>query len=174
MIRRTLTALGLSILATACTTQEKMPGAARATIAQVPAAVYCVQITVADANHSVQRTFDVNPNQAAILELDGLPVGFETFSGAAYAAPCSYIGGLAPSWIADPVGAYLSAGTVAPVTLHMHQTGGAVVGVEFDDGGTPFDGGEPYDGGGEPFDGGSVDFAYPLVDLAYPSPDLAH
>jgi hypothetical protein len=171
MSRLTLALLGLSVAAVGCSQQEPMPGAATARIAQVPNSVLCVQITVADANHFVQRNFDVMPNAPALLQLQGLPVGAETFSGAAFPAGCSAIGGLAPTWIADPTTAYLTAGTVTPVTLIMRKAGGADVDVQFDDGdGGTGDGGVG-DGGGPPdlSQPGHIIANPPVVDFGNPS-----
>jgi len=154
MKRMSLAFVIVSAAVAGCGSKEELPGLATATITNVPAGVACVQVTVSDANHFVQRNFDVMAGQSSVLDLKGLPVGVETFGAAAFGAPCAYIGGLDPNWISDPVSAYLSPGHVTAVTLVLRKAAGATVGIEFEDD----DGGVPNDGGG---DGGVPDLAHP-------------
>lgn len=162
-------------------------GTAVARITQVPTGVGCVSITVV-GSRTVTHAFDVTPGQPATLDMSDLPVGDDTFSAAAYAVSCNAIGGVQPSWATTSAfGATVSAGNVTALTLTLEPTGGAVIGIDWGDGGAPPDlsappdGGLPYDGGPSDWDmapcvldGGSCyyggdggDMAYPTVDLAY-------
>jgi hypothetical protein len=65
-----------------------------------------------------------------------LPLGLVEFSGQAFQDRCAAV---TPedvaTWLADPVGATLVAGTVAEVTLKMRRNGRANVNVDFEDSG---------------------------------------
>jgi hypothetical protein len=112
-------------------------GQASVAIEAAPADAACVEIDVTGARTIVVRK-DVMPGQMTIFTLNGLPIGTDTFSGATFPVPCAMVPGQTPNWIADPVQAFLSIGSVAPVTLTMHRNGQASVGVNYvdDDGGT--------------------------------------
>jgi hypothetical protein len=142
------TTIALLLFASACTTTnngEEEVGTVQATIQQVPPAVSCVKL-LAVGSRTVSRAFDVIPGQMTTLNLPNLPVGDVTFSGAAYQNACAAIAGTTPSWTAASQIATIFPGSVTPVTLTMRPSGGASVGVDFDDdGGTPNDGGAPAD-----------------------------
>jgi hypothetical protein len=160
-----LSALMLAVTLVGCHTEDPaMVGAAQARISQVPQQVFCVRITVA-GYRTVEKSFDVIPGQSSLLSLSGLPVGAVTFTGAAFPAACSF-GGVTPTWISEPTPAFLSAGTVASVSLALKQNGGANVDVDF----------ETLDGGvGAPDlgPGPTVDLAFPTFDIAQPPLDLS-
>jgi hypothetical protein len=171
MTRLTFAAVALSFLAVgACSQHETLPGVATASLGTVPTGVYCVEITVADSAHAISQRFDVMPGTPALLEITGIPIGVETFSGAAFPASCVATG-VQPTWLADPVTVFVPSGYPAQVNLRMRKVGSAEVGIDWgDDGGV--DGG-PVDLSG-PTDGGVVDLAYPQdygIDLSQP-PDL--
>ncbi|MCA1665306.1 MAG: hypothetical protein LC659_13760 [Myxococcales bacterium] len=160
-------------------------GTVVARITQVPDKVGCVSIT-AVGSREVFHTFDVIPGQSATLQLGDLPVGNVAFSAAAYGQSCNAIAGAQPSWATtSPFVATISAGQLTSLTLTLEPTGGAVIGIDFGDGGAPPDGGPPndlspcygcYDGGDGDmspwvYDGGPIgngDMAYPTNDLAHP------
>jgi hypothetical protein len=150
-----------------------------ARITQVPDKVGCVSIT-AVGSREVFHTFDVIPGQPATLQLGDLPVGNVAFSAAAYGQSCNAIGGVQPSWATtSPFVAAIAAGQLTALTLTLEPTGGAVIGIDFGDGGAPPNDLSPWYGDGGPsdidmapwvYDGGpfgSGDMAYPPVDLAY-------
>jgi hypothetical protein len=153
-------------------------GTAVARISTVPSGVGCVAITVV-GTRTVKHKFDVTPGQPATLEMSDLPVGDDAFSAAAYAVACNAIAGTQPSWATTSAfGATIGAGTLTSLTLTLEPTGGAVIGIDWGDGGAPPNDLSPcygcYDGGGDmspwPYDGGPVgngDMAYPTVDLAF-------
>jgi hypothetical protein len=111
-------------------------GQASVAIMAAPADAACVEIDVIGARNIVVRK-DVMPGQPTVFTLNGLPIGTDTFSGATFPVPCVKVPSQMPYWIADPVQAFLSLGSVAQVTLDMHRNGQASVGVNYtdDDGG---------------------------------------
>ena len=127
-------------------------GSATARITQVPDGVACVSITVV-GDRTVMHAADVTRGQPAFLQLGGLPVGLDAFSAAAFATPCSLVSGAQPSWATtQPFYASVTEGAVTPLTLKLEPTGGAVIGIDFGDGGSggpdfarPVDGGYPID-----------------------------
>jgi hypothetical protein len=144
-----------------------------ARITQVPPDVGCVTITAA-GDRTVTGTFDVFPGQSATMQMNDLPVGNIAFSAAAYRQGCSSIAGAQPSWATtSPFYAPIVAGAVTAMTLTLEPTGGAVIGIDFGDGGT----GPGGDGGS---DGGIADMS-PCIgcyvdggaDLAYTPWDMA-
>jgi hypothetical protein len=140
-----------------------------ARITQVPDKVGCVSIT-AVGTREVFHTFDVIPGQSAMLELGDLPVGNVAFSAAAYGQSCDAISGVQPSWsTTSPFVAAIIAGQVTALTLTLEPTGGAVIGIDFGDGGAPADL-SPCIGC---YDDGGVDMAYVPWDMAYTPADLA-
>ncbi len=147
-------------------------GHVTARISQVPAGVACVSITVV-GDRTVLHSADVVAGQPAFLQFDDLPVGLDAFSAAAFGMSCSSINGAQPTWATtQPFYASVSQGGVTALTLTLQPTGGAVIGIDWGDGGAPPDLTAPPDGGW-PYDaGGSWDMAYPIVDLAYPPIDL--
>ena len=158
-------------------------GDAVARITQVPPMVGCVTITVV-GSRSVTDRFNVTAGQPATLTLKNLPVGNDSFSSAAYAAPCNAIAGTQASWASTaPFVAPITQGGLTSLALTLEPTGGAVIGINFDtdggggggDGGAPFDGGGPGDGG-YPVDlsSGYGDGGAGSTDLAYGPVDLAH
>jgi hypothetical protein len=192
---RLLVASVISIGFAACNSalpQDGPVGTAVARISTVPSGVGCVQIKVV-GSRTVKHSFDVTPGQSATLAMNDLPVGDDAFSASAYAVACNAIAGAQPSWATTSAfGATIGAGTLTSLTLTLQPTGGAVIGIDWGDGGAPSDGGAPpadggppndlapcygcYDGGGgdmspSPYDGGPVgngDMAYPTFDLAHP------
>jgi hypothetical protein len=145
-------------------------GNATARITQVPDGVACVAISV-DGTHSVMNAFDVVPGQPAFMQMSNLPVGLDAFNAAAFAMPCASINGAQPAWAtAQPFYAAVEQGKVTALTLTLQPTGGAVIGIDFGDGGgAPPDLSGPYDGGVPNCpDMNCGDMAYPIVDLAAP------
>jgi hypothetical protein len=143
-------ALGVAVSACAMSTDipEKRSGLAVVTLKQTPPDVNCLRIEVAGRFH-VDRLFDVTPGEDAVLTLDKLPVGEDTFSGLAYADSCDAVtDDSEPTWRSDPVQVTVSAGRLAKVSLRMHRTSGqAEVEVDFED----------YSDAGLPVDGGAQD-----------------
>jgi hypothetical protein len=187
---RLLLATVISIGFAACNNggvpQDGAVGSATARITQVPNGVGCVSIT-AVGDREVFHTFDVIPGQPATLQLGDLPVGNVAFSAAAYGQSCNAIGGAQPSWATTaPFVAAVNAGQLTSLTLTLEPTGGAVIGIDWGDGGAPPDlsgppdGGWPYDAGPSDWDmapcfrdggcysgGDGGDMAYPKTDLSW-------
>lgn len=140
MIRRSLFLTALTAIPVACGTNAATNdiGEARAEITQVPSDVECVVLVVTGSGHSVTRQFGVTPGQSSVLQLNGLPLGTDTFQGSAFAEACgSVTSASTPTWTGDAVTATLSAGVVAEVKLVLRRSGQASVSVDFqgDDGG---------------------------------------
>jgi hypothetical protein len=183
MVMRLLLASVISIGFAACHSalpEDGPIGTAVARITEVPTGVGCVSIKVVGAR-TVTHSFDVTPGQPATLEMSDLPVGDDAFSAAAYGVACNAIAGTQPSWATTSAfGATIGAGTLTSLTLTLEPTGGAVIGIDWGDGGAPPNDLSPcygcYDGGDGDmapwvYDGGPVgngDMAYPTVDLAHP------
>ena len=119
-----------SMLLAACTVDPGPVGEATATITQVPSGVACIQLQVV-GSRTVTKNVDVMTGMNAVVTLSALPVGPDTFSATAFSAGCGSIAGAIANWASDPVTATVSAGGVTPVTLAMHNVGGANVGVDF-------------------------------------------
>lgn len=166
-------ALVIPIALAACQTTpvaDGPVGRATARISQVPNGVACVSITVV-GSRTVLHSADVVAGQPALLQFDDLPVGLDAFSAAAFGMSCSSINGAQPSWAtAQPFYASINQGGVTPLTLTLEPAGGAVIGIDWGDGGAPPDLTAPPDGGW-PYDAGGWDMAYPPVDLAWTPPD---
>lgn len=110
-------------------------GEARAAITQVPADVLCVQIVVVGPSQTATRRFDVTPGESSVLDIKGLPLGTDTFKGAAFNAACSLVtGSTTPTWIGDDVVATLAPGVIAEVKLVLRHNGEASVSVDFQGG----------------------------------------
>jgi hypothetical protein len=151
-----------TMLLAACNADEGPVGEATATITQVPLGVACIQIQVV-GTRTVAKNVDVMTNQSSVVQLPGLPVGADTFSAAAFGAPCAMLNGVLANWASDPVVAVVPAGGFVSVTLAMHAVGGANVGVDF-----PGDGGTPADLSGPP-----LDLTAPPADLTTGPVDLS-
>jgi len=107
-------------------------GEARAEITQVPADVLCVQISIVGQSSTSTRQFDVTPGQSSVLDMKGLPIGADTFKGAAFGSACSGVTGSSiPAWIGNDVQATLSPGVVTNVKLVLRHNGEANVSVDF-------------------------------------------
>lgn len=148
-------------------------GNATARITQVPDGVACVAISV-DGTRSVMNAFDVVPGQPAFMQMSNLPVGLDAFSATAFATPCASINGAQPAWAtAQPFYAAVAQGKVTALTLTLQPTGGAVIGIDFGDGGgPPPDLSGPYDGGVPTCpDMNCGDMAYPNLDGGWTPPD---
>jgi hypothetical protein len=83
---------------------------------------------------TIDRRSDVMVGGSTLLPLDQLPLGSDTFSGAAYGTACNAIDGTQPTWTAAATNAFLSAGQRTLVTLVFEPTGSAGVCARFDDG----------------------------------------
>jgi hypothetical protein len=113
---------------------EEATGVAQVAITQVPfdGSVGCVAVTATGA-FSVTKSIDVSPGSSSVLPLHGLPTGTVSFTGNAYAGPCSLVTPASvPTWISDPTIASVSHVPVL-VTLVMKRNGQANVGVDFQD-----------------------------------------
>jgi virginiamycin B lyase len=110
-------------------------GEVRVALAQVPADVKCVQLTVAGATRSVVQPFDVAAGQStSILSIAGAPLGADTVTGQAFSTACAAVGlSSVPDWVSDAVPATVQAGTAADVILVMHRNGQVSACVDFQD-----------------------------------------
>ena len=157
-------------------------GRATARISQVPDGVRCVALTVV-GDRTVMHSADVAPGQPAFLQFDDLPVGLDAFSAAAFGTSCALISGVQPSWATgQPFYAAITQGGVTPLTLTLQPTGGAVIGIDWGDGGAPpADMTAPPDGFGTQPDGfvypqdfGPPDLSPWTPDGGWHGPDLAY
>jgi hypothetical protein len=110
-------------------------GTANLRLTSIPTEVRCFQVQVTGDTRTEVRNFDVEEGQSSqSFRLDRLPIGSDTFLGAAFPLACSAIdGSIVPEWISDPVVAAVLRGVVAEVTLVMKRNGLSNVGVGFDD-----------------------------------------
>jgi hypothetical protein len=131
-------------------------GSAVAEIAVVPPDVACVRVTVTGPSRSTDRFFNVNAGQSAVLTMNGLPTGQDSFLGQAYNGLCSNVtNATVPTWSSDPTVINLVPGTTANVSLKLSHNANANVSVDFvDDAGVTPDGG-PFPSPGPVFDGGT-------------------
>ena len=176
-MRLSLLTLVIPIAFAACQTapgSDGPVGRATARISQVPNGVACVSITVI-GDRTVMHAADVVAGQPALLQFDDLPVGLDAFSAAAFSMSCSSINGAQPSWTtAQPFYASITQGGLTPLTLTLQPTGGAVIGIDWGDGGAPPDLTTPPDGYVYPEDFGPPDLSPWTPDGGWAGPDLAY
>jgi hypothetical protein len=111
-------------------------GEVSASITKVPATVDCIDIQVASGARVVDRQFNVQPGQPALLVLQGLPLGDVVFNGMAYPTSCSNVGAASVAdYATDPVAASLVQGVSSSIAMQFHVAGAADVGINFDDAG---------------------------------------
>jgi hypothetical protein len=107
-------------------------GTATVALGAAPADGTCVQITVTGSARTVTHSFNVAVGALTQVTINGLPLGSDTFSAVAQGGRCPGDGG-APSWISDPVTAFVQATSPVPVSISLHRNnGGAAVTVDFD------------------------------------------
>jgi streptogramin lyase len=113
-------------------------GTAEVAIAQTPADVRCLRITVTGTRSSVRSIDVATGDSTAALTLGGLSLGANTFSGEAFSDACSAItSSSVAAWVAAPVAVAVVAGVKASVSLVMKRNGQADVSVDFQDDGPP-------------------------------------
>jgi streptogramin lyase len=109
-------------------------GTATAAITAAPNDVGCVVVKVVGTT-TVTKRFTVVPGASTSFSLDGLPLGNDVFSAAAYTRTCALIGTSAPTWIdASSVTADVTRGSPVAVTLQLvpnTDSGSSRVGVNF-------------------------------------------
>ena len=112
---------------------ESTTGTVALAVMQVPSDTLCIEITVV-GSRTVSDYETVTPGSSATIPLDGLPIGLDTFTGAAYGVPCSQVtSSTVPIWITDPITATVKAGTAVSVPLEFHRNGLATVVPDFND-----------------------------------------
>src|SRR3974390_2711246 len=85
-------------------------GTAHVELTTVPPIVQCIQVVAAGGMKSTTTNLAVSVgSSSASLNLGRLPLGMMQFTASAFDLPCSSISGAAPSWVADPLSAPLSA-----------------------------------------------------------------
>jgi WD40 repeat protein len=109
-------------------------GIAMVSLAEPPADVLCLRITVTGTK-SADRRFTLTEGQNSTFYLQRLPLGMDTFTGFAYSIACSAVSNASgPSWVSSPTPVTISATMTASVRLVLHRnTGGANVAVDFGD-----------------------------------------
>lgn len=106
-------------------------GSVQIALTNVPAGVGCLRLTLVGPT-TVQRSFDVAPNQTSILNVDDLPPGPMTLSADAFTTACA---GISPTaigaWISPKQTTTILTGGLTFVTLTMERSGQACVSVDF-------------------------------------------
>src|SRR5688500_9073047 len=97
-----------SLLVSACSGGEgnssELSGVATINLSRVPEAVQCLQIRAQNSAQAVTRSFDVIPEQSAVLDLRQLPTGSVTFAGSAFSQACADVtGASSATWTSEPV-----------------------------------------------------------------------
>jgi hypothetical protein len=137
MFRRALLVSGVALAACVSHTENsELTGRASLAIASVPSNVSCIQVTGATSNRSSTDSFDVTAGQSTVLELNSVPTGTVTFTGAAFATSCAGVTAAStPDWTGAPVTAVITSTSVTPITLVLTPNGQTAVTVDFEDGG---------------------------------------
>src|SRR6185436_5051394 len=94
-----------------------------------PTDARCAIVTVTPAmGPAVTRQFPLSPSQPAVFSLSGLPTGNVTVSEQVFTVACAMTGGMAATWVADPVMVTLQAGTPVSITFNLRRadTGGQI------------------------------------------------
>src|SRR5687767_13801331 len=68
-------------------------------ITTVPPDVRCVKVSITGATRTVEKKYDVFPNQPSVFRTGGLPTGAVVVSAEAYGGTCNATGST-PFWIA--------------------------------------------------------------------------
>jgi hypothetical protein len=107
-------------------------GTAAILLSQAPESVRCIRVVI-ESSSVQERTFDVTPGQATVLDLNRLPFGLVNFAAEAFDAACSAIGdpNEIPSWISDVVPADIRPGRRTQVLLSMHPNGRSTINIDF-------------------------------------------
>lgn len=88
-----------------------------------PANTKCLVITETGSTNLTFQ-YNVSAEQSSTFNLSGLPEGNDTFSAAAYSAPCASISMANETYVSDPVGISVSA-YPSTLTLYMRPISGA-------------------------------------------------
>jgi hypothetical protein len=113
---------------------QEAVGEVAVALAEVPADVGCVRITVAGGGRTLAPAFDVAAGAAFATTLDGIPVGTVTFSADAFSGACADVtAATIPGWVSDDVMAAVVLGKQSTVALTLHRNGRAKVTVDFAD-----------------------------------------
>ena len=136
-----LMGLSIFVLSAGCSSERNRPedvGRAQVELTNAPKDVKCLRLTVNGPQRTDVRKFPLTPGQRSVFQLDGLPVGNDTFTAHAFAASCSSLNdGASPTWYSDPVVANISAGILTHVAISMIHNGRVTVGIDFGDGNGP-------------------------------------
>ena len=113
-----------------------------------------VSLTSSDTTELfVTGSVTISAGQSAVLSMNGLPTGSDSFLGQAYGGLCSGVTASSiPTWSSDPTVVSLVPGTTASVSLKLSHNANANVTVDFvDDASAVGDGGtSPSPGPGLP------------------------
>lgn len=114
------------------------PGEATASVtvalSAVPDDVACVRITAVGSSRTATALRPVAPGHDESFNLNGLPLGFVTFTGEAFSTVCALVSDSSlATWVSDPVQATIGVAANTPVSLLLRRNGRASVSVGFDD-----------------------------------------
>jgi streptogramin lyase len=132
------TAVFPMLLCSACSSgagADEPIGVARAQLTLAPTDAKCLVIQ-AQGSTTVTQQFSVSPEANSVFDLNGLPLGVDSFTAKAYNVACSAINGAAPTYASAAVIATVAAsGTPVSLTFQMLPVapagGGATVGLNF-------------------------------------------
>ncbi|HVR18036.1 MAG TPA: hypothetical protein VMS65_00020, partial [Polyangiaceae bacterium] len=151
MLGASLMGLSIFVLSAGCSSERNRPedvGQAQVELTNTPKDVKCLRLTVDGPQRTDVRKFPLTAGQRAVFQLDGLPVGNDTFTAHAFAASCSSLtAGASPTWYSEPVVAQIRAGILTHVAISMIHNGRVSVGIDFGDGNGPKGGEPPLEGG---------------------------
>jgi hypothetical protein len=155
-MRSSLFVLGLFAVAACQSEANDDVGVISLAVAAAPAGAGCLRVTVSGESGDAVRTLGLTTGKATSGTLPGLPLGEVTVSAEALGSACSAVtAGSIPTWVSDPVPAFLTPGTAVPVQLVMRKAGQISVAVDWNTssggtggtGGTGGSGGTPGKGG---------------------------
>ena len=97
-----------------------------------PSDARCVNLVVT-GTRTVNANFDLTPGPGSIVNVDGLPVGFDTFSGLVYPVACGAVtASSTASWDVVPSVANILPDVVNAVSLTLQTTAVATVCLHFE------------------------------------------
>jgi acid phosphatase len=139
LVRRWLVLVGmaLAIGLTHCSSApsgDENVGQATAEVSSIPSGVLCIQVTVV-GSQTVSSLFTVSSTSSTNLQLAGLPLGSDTFVGAAFSVACASSATATPTYVTSPVIATITASAPFHVNLAFVANGHGSVGVSFPDAG---------------------------------------
>lgn len=128
-----LAAMGLhcSSSQTAVTADQRV-GSAQIALTSTPSNALCMNLIIT-GTRTVSANFDLTPGSDSVVSVDGLPVGFDTFSGLVYPVACDAVtDSTTASWQVVPTVANIQPDVVDAVSLKLQTNATATVCLNFE------------------------------------------